>query len=160
MSVIDTLITDRTAADITEAKRIRDKILEVGLSGLTSEERSAWFGGMKASYNYKDLNRVGEAVNFLCAELNQMGFTVSVTGKTDWTISDSATPAQMQTYLKNLDVLKAVLPVTTEPTPDTMRWLTIAKMNTIEKILLDIGTMVKNIQHAWFRSGEIYCGEA
>ena len=89
-----------------------------------------------------------------------MGFTVSVTGKTDWTISDSATPAQMQTYLKNLDVLKAVLPVTTEPTPDTMRWLTIAKMNTIEKILLDIGTMVKNIQNTWFRSGEIYCGEA
>ena len=35
MSVIDTLITDRTAADIIEARRIRDKILEVGLSGLT-----------------------------------------------------------------------------------------------------------------------------
>ena len=160
MSVIDTLITDRTQSDITELERVRNKILAGGLTSLTAEEKSAWLGGMKASYNYTDLNRVGEAVNYLCSELNSLGFTVSVTGKTDWAVSDTPTPAQMQTYLNNLDTLKAVLPLATEATPDTMRWLTIAKMNAIEQILNDLGTMIVNIQEGWFQSDEVCCGEA
>ena len=69
MSIIDTLIVDRTQADVEEVRRIRNKILSGGLSSLTSAERTAWLGGMKASYNYMDLNRVGEAVNFLRDEL-------------------------------------------------------------------------------------------
>lgn len=160
MSVIDTLITDRTQSDITELERVRNKILAGGLTSLTAAEKSAWLGGMKASYNYTDLNRVGEAVNYLCSELNSLGFVVSVTGKTDWAVSDTPTPAQMQTYLNNLDTLKAVLPLATEATPDTMRWLTIAKMNAIEQILDDLGTMIVNIQEGWFQSDEVCCGEA
>jgi len=160
MSVIDTLITDRTQSDITELERVRNKILAGGLTSLTAAEKSAWLGGMKASYNYTDLNRVGEAVNYLCSELNSLGFAVSVTGKTDWAVSDTPTPAQMQTYLNNLDTLKAVLPLATEATPDTMRWLTIAKMNAIEQILDDLGTMIVNIQEGWFQSDEVCCGEA
>lgn len=160
MSVIDTLITDRTQSDVTELERVRNKILAGGLTSLTAAEKSAWLGGMKASYNYTDLNRVGEAVNYLCSELNSLGFTVNVTGKTNWTISDTPTPAQMQTYLNNLDTLKAVLPLATEATPDTMRWLTIAKMNAIEQILDDLGAMIVNIQEGWFQSDEVCCGEA
>ena len=160
MSVIDTLITDRTQSDVTELERVRNKILAGGLTSLTATEKSAWLGGMKASYNYTDLNRVGEAVNYLCSELNSLGFTVSVTGKTDWTVLDTPTPTQMQTYLNNLDALKAVLPLTTEATPDTMRWLTIAKMNAIEQILDDLGVVVVNIQEGWFQSDEVCCGEA
>ena len=160
MSVIDTLITDRTQSDVAELERVRNKILAGGLTSLTAFEKSAWLGGMKGSYNYTDLNRVGEAVNYLCLELNSLGFTVSVTGKTDWTVSDTPTSAQMQTYLNNLDTLKAVLPLATEATPDTMRWLTIAKMNAIEQILDDLGAMVVNIQEGWFQSDEVCCGEA
>ena len=37
MSIIDTLIVDRTQADVEEVRRIRNKILSGGLSSLTSE---------------------------------------------------------------------------------------------------------------------------
>jgi hypothetical protein len=160
MSIIDTLIVDRTQADVEEVRRIRNKILSGGLSSLTSAERTAWLGGMKASYNYMDLNRVGEAVNFLRDELAELAVIVDVTGKTDWTVTDTPTQEQMTTYLQNIEKLRAAFPVTTENTPDTMRWLTIEKMNAIEKILKDVETVVKNIMNGWFACGELCCGES
>ena len=51
MSIIDTLIVDRTQADVEEVRRIRNKILTEGLSALTRAERTAWLGRKKASYN-------------------------------------------------------------------------------------------------------------
>lgn len=158
MSIIDTLIVDRTQADVEEVRRIRNKILSGGLSSLTSAERTAWLGGMKASYNYTDLNRVGEAVNFLRDELAELAVIVDVTGKTDWTVTDTPTPGQMTTYLQNIEKLRLALPFTTGNTPDTMRWLTIEKMNAIEKILKELEVIVVNIKEGWFHCGEISCG--
>lgn len=158
--IIDDLIFDRTEADIEAVKALRNKILTEGLTSLTQEEYDTWFGGMRGAYHHIVLNRVGEAVNFLREELKGLEITVNVTGKTDWKPTDTPTPAQMATYLQNLDALKAALaPVSTVETPDTMRWLTIQKMNAIERILWDLGNKVRNIQWMWCCCGEASCGE-
>lgn len=158
--IIDDLIIDRTAADIDEVKSLRQKILAEGLTALTQEEYDTWFGGMRGAYHHIVLNRVGEAVNFLRDELAAMEIVVAVTGKTDWTPSDTPTPAQMDTYLQNLAKLKAAMPtLETVAVPDTMRWLTIEKMNAIERILHDLGEKIRNIQYTWCACGEASCGE-
>lgn len=160
MDVIDTLVIDRTEADIEAVKSLQRKILTEGLSSLTQEEYDTWFGGMRGAYHHIVLNRVGEAVNFLRDELATFQITVDVTGKTDWSPTDTPTPAQMTTYLQNLDKLKAAMPpLNTVPTPDTMRWLTIEKMNAIERILYDLGWKIRNIQYTWCACGEASCGE-
>lgn len=158
--ILDDLIFDRTEADIEAVKALRNKILTEGLTALTQEEYDTWFGGMRGAYHHIALNRVGEAVNFIREELKGLEITVNVTGKTDWKPTDTPTPAQMTTYLQNLDKLKAALaPVMTEATPDTMRWLTLEKMNAIERILWDLGNKVRNIQWTWCCCGEASCGE-
>lgn len=159
MNVIDTLVIDRTEADVEAVKNLQRKILTEGLSSLTQEEYDTWFGGMRGAYHHIVLNRVGEAVNFLRHELAGFQITVNVTGKTDWKPTDTPTPAQMTTYLQNLDKLKAALPLRTVETPDTMRWLTIEKMNAIERILYDLGWKIRHIQNTWCMCGEAGCGE-
>ena len=158
--IIDDLIIDRTAADIDEVKSLRQKILTEGLTALTQEEYDTWFGGMRGAYHHIVLNRVGEAVNFLRDELAAMEIVVNVTGKTNWTPNDTPTPAQMDTYLQNLEALKNAMPdLETVDVPDTMRWLTIEKMNAIERILYDLGWKIRNIQYTWCACGEVSCGE-
>lgn len=159
MSIIDTLVYDRTTSDMEEALRVRNKILSLGLTSLTEAERTAWLGGMKAAYNYTDLNRVGEAVGYLRDELLTLDIQVTVSPKTDWTVNDTPSSVQMSTYLQNVETLRAALPSTTDITPTTMKWLTLEKMNAIEKILSDVNQMILNIQNAWFASGELCCGE-
>lgn len=45
MSVIDTLVTDRTAADVTRWRVLREK----GLAGMTTDELTEWLAGMKGA---------------------------------------------------------------------------------------------------------------
>lgn len=86
MSVIDTLITDRTAEDVTA-------LLALLSAGTNPPEDH------KGSYNASDLNRVGEAVAYLQDRLRLVGITASGTVKTDWTTADIPTQGQMEAYL-------------------------------------------------------------
>lgn len=62
--IIDTLITDRTAADVARVHELAVK----GYAGMTAAELAElaeWLAGMKGAYNAVDLNRVGTALNYL-----------------------------------------------------------------------------------------------
>lgn len=60
-TVIDTLITDRTAADVARVHELAVK----GYAGMTAAELAEWLAGVKGAYNAVDLNRVGTALNYL-----------------------------------------------------------------------------------------------
>lgn len=130
--ILDELITDRTAADVTE-------------------------GNAKGTYNTADLNRVGEAVDYVASVLNDLPGEIAeylterlvgmdeiyrlsydqidVATKTDWTDADIPTTAQMATYLDNVVKIKesfALPPVL----PEAMNELTYQAANSIEQILL------------------------
>ena len=82
-TIIDTLITDRTAADVARVEELATK----GFAAMTADERAEWLGGMKGAYNASDLNRVGAALNYLAARLApNCGTDTGWTAKTDWAV--------------------------------------------------------------------------
>lgn len=70
MSIIDTLITDRTNADVQRWESLKSK----GWSGMTDAEKAEWAAGMKGAYNYTDLNRVTEAMDYINEQLVGYGY--------------------------------------------------------------------------------------
>ena len=56
-TIIYTLITDRTTADVA-------RVHELAVKGYAAE-LAEWLAGMKGAYNDVDLNRVGTALNYL-----------------------------------------------------------------------------------------------
>ena len=71
MSIIDELITDRTQSDVTHWKELHDK----GWAGMTDEEKAEWnTAAMKGAYNYTDLNRVTEAMDYLDETFTRYGY--------------------------------------------------------------------------------------
>ena len=74
MSVIDTLVTDRTEADASRYSELRDK----GWAAMTTAERAEWVAGMKGAYNASDLNRVASAMSYLSQRFASAGYSVPV----------------------------------------------------------------------------------
>lgn len=64
-TIIDTLITNRTQADVERVKALAAK----GFAGMTAAEQAEWLAGMKGAYNAADLNRVETALNYLAGRL-------------------------------------------------------------------------------------------
>ena len=93
----------------------------------------------KGAYNYSDLNRVERAV----AEIADLG-GLSLTTKTDWTMWDIPTDADMSRYLNNIRAVRGLISNTSAipEAPATMNNLTYTMANDIEKILLAAYTAV------------------
>ena len=144
MSVIDTLITDRTEADVT-------------------------IGNAKGTYNASDLNRVGAAMNYVADRLKAQGYDPHISPKTDWKDDDWVDPAAQAVYLGDLAELRkqfTMLESTPEVPPRILATainsgdgLTYVWANNIEQILMDIDVLLTNIAAGWLYSGEIYSGE-
>ena len=136
MSVIDTLITDRTQADV--------------------KARNA-----KGTYNASDLNRVGDAVQYLAGIFKDLGYSVPVEPKRDWGESNLPTPSTMARYLQDVETLRCLLEQleTTPAVPGSMENLTYVSANDIEKILLDVHSTIQRIIESMFYAAEIYSGE-
>lgn len=115
MSIIDTLITDRT-------------------------------GG---PYGVTDLNRVGQAVNYVAELLISAGYSVPVNPKTDWSTLDVPCESSMARYLQDIETIRSILAVleSTPETPPDMDSLTVQEANDIEKILVDVHFLTDNFLH-------------
>ena len=157
MSVIDTLVTDRTEADVSRYSELRDK----GWAEMTTAEKAEWVAGMKGAYNASDLNRVASAMAYLSQRFASAGYSVPVSSPTDWANGDIPTKGDMDTYLDDLRRIRAALAVmdTTPAAPESMDYLTWAKANDIEKILVDVDDALGRSLLSPFYSGEIYSGE-
>ena len=136
MSVIDTLITDRTQSDVSN-------------------------GTEKGYYNTSDLNRVGAAMVYLRDRLNDNGYDVDISPNVSWKEVDIPTPDDMTLYLGCLGALRAVIPLPagTPETPESMENMTYVTANDIEKILEAVDdVLTKSITFLWY-SGDLYSGE-
>ena len=157
MSVIDTLVTDRTEADASRYSELRDK----GWAAMTTAERAEWVAGMKGAYNASDLNRVASAMSYLSQRFASAGYSVPISSPADWDNGDIPRKDDLDTYLDDLRRIRAALAVmdTTPSAPESMDYLTWAKANDIEKILVDVGDALGRLLLSPFYSGEIYSGE-
>ena len=139
-----TLITDRTRADVDA-------------------------GNEKGTYKASDLNRVGIAMNYVAARLQEQGYDPHISPKTDWKDDDWVDPAAQAVYLGDLDELRkqfAMLESTPKVPPRILATainsndgLTYTWANDIEQILMDIDVLLTNIAAGWLYSGEIFSGE-
>ena len=154
---ISNLITDRTPADVERVKRLAAK----GYANMTEAERNEWNAGLKGAYNASDLNRVEAAMVYLADRFNALGYSVTPMTPRIWRAEDAPLPEDMAEYLSEVEKLRAVIPVmqTTPDVPPDIEKLTYSEANDIEKILLDINTLLNNMTAAWFYSGDIYSGE-
>lgn len=132
MSIIDTLVTDRTQADVDRLAQLSAK----GWDGMTADERGEWLYGpqvpmldetgeqftdadgsplecldgiQRGAYNDTDLNRVGAAVQYVADRLGNTGYRLSVSPRTDWAVGDIPTSADLVAYLAQLDALRGKL---------------------------------------------------
>ena len=136
MSIIDTLVTARTQADVNA-------------------------GNDKGTYKASDLNRVGAAMNYVAARLREQGYDPHISPKTDWMDGEWVTPADEEVYLGDLEELRKqfTLYETTPEVPPDLEKLNYIEANSIEQILVDIDALLTNIAAGWLYSGEIYSGE-
>ena len=113
------------------------------------------------AYGKTDLNRVASAMSYLSQRFASAGYSVPVSSPTDWANGDIPTKGDMDTYLDDLRRIRAALAVmdTTPAAPGSMDYLTWAKANDIEKILVDVDDALGRLLLSPFYSGEIYSGE-
>ena len=151
------LITDRTAADVERYLTLRNK----GFENLTAAEKSEWLSSMKGSYNYTDLNRVEEAVQYLANKLRERGYRVDIGDIKTWTMNSLPTMADMNRYLNNVRVIRNSFATigTTPQVPSSMSNFTHKEANDIEQILFDVNRLLENMISVWFFSGDLYAGE-
>lgn len=160
MSLIDTLVTDRTQADVDRLMYLFRLFDKWGSFSGTAEELAEWNADPKGAYHAADLNRVGDAVAYLAGMLNGYGYSVAVSPKKDWTSQDTPTASQMQRYLDDVSALRAVLAVlpTTPEVPPEMEGLTYTEANDIEQILKDIESVINTMITTFVACGEATCG--
>ena len=144
MSIMDTLITDRTQADVDARND-------------------------KGTYNASDLNRVGAAMNYVADRLRAAGYDPHISPKTDWKNEDWADQAAQAVYLCDLAELRKQFSMM-KSTPEVPQRILATGINTndglthtwandIEKILEDIDRLLTNAAQAWYYSGDIYASE-
>lgn len=154
-TIIDTLVTDRTQADVERVKALAAK----GFAGMTADEQAEWLAGMKGAYNASDLNRVGTALNYLAARLSSIcGRSIAWTAKTDWAVTDIITASQAAEYRRQIQDIRDALayPAGTPDAPQ-MKRLTYAGANDIERILVLCEELIVNAAKSFRHTGAAEC---
>lgn len=147
MSIINTLITDRTAADTAALEALFAK----ARTGTLTEVEKAVLAAPnhKGSYNYTDLNRVNDAMVYLVNRLKGYGYAVNgfEADSDRWRETDIPKSDRLTRYLDNVAAVRAALAVLKDtPTPPAdMENLTSAEANAIEQILTDCERVIESM---------------
>lgn len=111
-------------------------------------------------YTHEDLNRVGEAVNTIAAELNNSGYRNSVALPTDWAATDIPQRAEMDAYIGAVQTLRRMitLPADADKVPTSMVGLTVGGANAIEKMLHDLYELLIKMRQRFMPLDTFYMG--
>lgn len=156
MSIIDTLITDRTPADTALVRSLN----ATGWAAMTDEQRALYLSEqLKGAYKASDLNRVNSAMNHLVGRLKSRGINVELKQAKLWSDSDIPTPALLVEYLANVSTLRSVLPGDFPQIPADMDdGLTIDEANNIEVVLATIEQFITNMLATYRHCGVTVSG--
>ena len=152
-----TLVTNRSAADL---ETLRD-MLASPVSDWTAEELARFNRAeSRGAYNFSDLNRVSECMDYLFDVFTSLGYAMPLYVKQSsvWTEGNTPTLSQMEQYLTNLSCLRSALQVfsTTPETPDSMVAFNFVTANNVEKILLDVNQLITSLSKVFLRAGMVW----
>lgn len=159
MSIIDTLITDRAEGDVATAIQLAQKI---SAGNATETEIAEFLTVMKGSYNYTDMNRVGQAIIYLRDRLrDDAGTSVQVAPKTDWANGDIPNLKQATQYISDVKNIRAafILPEDTPQAPESLTGLTYYQANNIEMIFRNLDKTIETLKITLITSDEVFSGE-
>lgn len=153
MSVIDTLITDRSYSDVEALTTLQEAIVK---GTATPQQISEWNSAShKGAYNYTDLNRVNEALAYLRdREVAVLIFPYPL--KTNWAYSDEFGAVAQSQYLANINIVRNIvgMPIDAPRTPTKIS--NIHHANAIEKILQLADEALSNIVNGSAYLGDTY----
>lgn len=113
----------------------------------------------KSYYNYDDLNRVETWCEYLANILNNYGYLINITVKTDWDMKDKARDtADMERIRQNVNRLKQAYFSFTQ-IPANLDYMTFEKANEIERILHEIDYILMWMENNFIHSGVAVCGQ-
>lgn len=130
MSIIDTLVTDRTKFDVAN-------------------------GTAKGYYNSSDMNRVAHALIYVRDRLVSAGYDVNINPKNTWTSMDSPSESDWKSYLGCVETIRSVLEVveSTPKSPKAGKSFTYVDANNIEQIVSSVEDCLACMQKVYMRSG-------
>lgn len=135
------LVYDRTTSDVNYARQNQ------------SSETS-----LKGAYNYTDLNRVEEWCRKLADDLNAVGYSISITTKTDWTQDDFPTYSNMERIRQNILKIMRGYHYQTK-IYNTVNGFDYRYANNWEKILSEIYDMIRGMENWYVFSGVANSGQ-
>lgn len=153
MSVIDTLIIDRSAADVARVKALNSK----DSAQWTQSERDEYLlASMRGAYNASDLNRVGQACAYLYDLISGYGYDIPgyVPLRTDWTLYDVPTQSEMSTYINTIRSFKSLWSAITD-VPVNMDNISYDDANNIERLLREVYKQIELVSSIYIRSGAL-----
>lgn len=141
-------VTDRSFEDVLRVLELSPKKYD----DFTDEEKTEWNSGLKGALNYTDLNRIEQNLYLLSLVLE-----VNVEIKS-WIPGDIPTNSDYVRILNNVEIIRSAY-TTYNDTPSTpsVPLVTYSKYNDIEKILLDVYTIL--LAHFHYYCGELYSGD-
>lgn len=113
-------------------------------------------------YNCTDINRVGEACNYIRDMFAEYGYAVPDALRVDWAENDLPKYSDMMQYIRVIRALSDIvvyMPQVPE-LPFSMAKFDFIKANNIEEALLRLGRIAENIPATWFECGQIESGVA
>ncbi|MCI9085771.1 MAG: hypothetical protein HFE51_05035 [Clostridia bacterium] len=148
------MVIDRTQADVEAAKMLLAKVQSGQM--LTTAEKVAIERG---TCTITMLNRVESKQKELAELLNEHYYMVSIVNKINWRYKDIFTYQDHKRLLSNLDKLQQAFFVYTN-TPQTPTYLyNYLNANNIEKILVDVESMLDDMINRFRECNTFYCGE-
>lgn len=130
------MVTDRTSEDV--AKRTK-----------------------KGVYNAADMNRVSAAVDLLRPVFRDFGYAVGDAEIRTWAENELPRLTDAETFLAAVRALDGRFRYADDMIvlPETVRRLTYADANNIEKFLSAMPEVFERMQAAWYFADELFCGE-
>lgn len=150
------VIIDRTEAHVKRIEELNKKHYD----NLTPEQKKEWNGVVKGAYNASDMNRVGQAEQYLVEMLHEAGYTVNVTPKTDWKMEDFPSQSQMTQYRSIAFAINRKLSGDIYLSVPALFWkLRFDRANNVEMSLLQTYEHYQLMQRGYYYSGELFSGE-
>lgn len=150
------MITDRTQADVDNAKKIREEKVKM-FKTLTSSDINTLERGMMT---INTLNRIESKQVELTIYINSLGYwNISIYNKTNWTYEDFFLKQDFQRIIDNMNILRSgfFTYLNTPNTPNISFYY--QDINALEKILVDLELMIDEIKSRHKRCGTFRCGQ-
>lgn len=148
------MIFDRTENDVRNAI----EIINSKVKNFETLLESDLYALERGCFSVSTLNRIEGAVDEIVQKMTDLG-GIATAETREWALGDVFFVSDFNRILNNISYLRSKITVSEEtpnvPAPE----FSYTALNSIEKILYDLQTLLENMEKSFVYSGEVYSGE-